>query len=84
MNWDKDWYRVENKWFLERSHFVVDGTKTEYLVFGDGEDDEPEPGTEYVVYLEDRTNQDFHDIVSFTYNGNPETRNILEEVGFID
>ena len=67
INWDKNWYRVEDKWFLNRSHFIVDGTETEYLVFGDGEYDEPDAGTDYVVYLEDRANQDFHELASFTY-----------------
>lgn len=84
INWDKDWYRVEDRWFLERSHFVVDGRETEYLILGYGEDDEPNAGTDYGVYLEDRTNQDFHELASFTYHGDPETRNILEEVGFWD
>jgi len=79
INKDEGWYRVEDKWFVERSHFVVDETETEYLVLGYGEDDEPDAGTDYSVYLEDRTNQDFHELVSFTYDGDPAERNLLDE-----
>jgi len=79
INNDEGWYRVENKWFVERSHFVVDETETEYLVLGYGEDDEPDADTDYSVYLEDRTNQDFHELVSFTYDGDPAERNLLDE-----
>ena len=79
INEDEGWYRVEDKWFVERSHFVVDGTETEYLVLGYGEDDEPEVGTDYSVYLEDRTNQDFHELVSFSYDGNPTEHDLLAE-----
>ena len=79
INKDEGWYRVENKWFVERSHFVVDETETEYLILGYGEDDEPDADTDYSVYLEDRTNQDFHELVSFTYDGDPAERNLLDE-----
>jgi hypothetical protein len=79
INEDEGWYRVEDKWFVERSHFVVDGTETEYLVLGYGEDNEPEVGTDYSVYLEDRTNQDFHELVSFSYDGNPTEHDLLAE-----
>ena len=67
------------KWFVDRSHFVVDETETEYLVLGYGEDDEPDADTDYSVYLEDRTNQDFHELVSFRYDGDPAERNLLDE-----
>lgn len=79
INKDESWYRVDDKWFVERSHFVVDGTETEYLVLGYDEDDEPDAVTDYSVYLEDQTNQDFHELVSFTYDGDPAERNLLDE-----
>ena len=79
INKNEGWYRVEDKWFVEKSEFVVDGAETEFLVLGYGEDDEPDAGTDYAIYLEDRTNQDFHELVSFTYDGDPTERTLLDE-----
>lgn len=80
INKNEGWYRVEDKWAIEKSEFIVDETETEHFVLGYGENDEPEPGTEYAFYLQDREAKEFHDVVSFTYDGNPKNRNLLEEI----
>jgi hypothetical protein len=79
INKDEDWYRIEDRWQVKKSHFVVDGTETEYLVLGYDEDNEPDVGTDYAVYLEDPAGQDFHELVTFSYDGDPTRRSLLDE-----
>lgn len=79
INKEEGWYRVEDKWRVEKSHLVVDGTETEYLVIGYDDDDEPEAGTDYGIYFEDPTRQDFHELVSFSYDGDPTRRSLLDD-----
>ena len=67
----------KNKWFVKRSHFVVDETETEYLVLGYDEDDEPDADTDYNVCLGSRTNRNFHEFILPTYDGDSAERNLL-------
>jgi hypothetical protein len=66
INESEGWMRIEDRWRVKKEDFVIDGTETEHLVFGRWKREEPEPGTEYTVYLE--ANQNFHEFGSFTYN----------------
>jgi len=78
INESEGWFRIKDKVRVKKEDFVIDGTETEHLVLGRWKRDKPELGTEYTVYLE--ANQDFHELGTFTYNGDTPRNSPVEHI----